>query len=173
MKSTKVNKWVEILKEKPFLIDNCDVVNKFKSDDWFNILIKQPLLIGQLNDFTKMSSDNWFKLLEKYPEIIKEYPKSSRDQLITKLITISNFSRMSFVKEADEKRLRKLLYKSNKENYKILIEEYVDKKYHDSKVLTDMINLYPDLKKLYTEKDLWMYVNTSKLNFTLEYEMLK
>ena len=173
MKNNKINEWVELLKEKPFLIDNCDVLDKFKSDDWFDILIKQPLLIEHFNDFAKMSSDNWLKLLEKYPEILNEYPKVLSYQVIAKLITVSNFPKISSVKEADEKRLRKLLYNSNKETYKILIKEYINKEYHEPVVLTEMILKYPDLKEFYTKNDLWMYVDTTKLDFKLNYEMLK
>ena len=36
-----------------------------------------------------------------------------------------------------------------------------------------MIAIYPDLKDLYTEKDLWKYVDFSKLSNNLKYAILK
>ncbi len=42
----------------------------------------------------------------------------------------------------------------------------------DKKVLTDMINIYSDLKEIYTEKNLWKYVDFNQLCENLEYRIL-
>ena len=52
------------------------------------------------------------------------------------------------------------------------MEKYI-KKYKDEEVLTNMIGIYPDLKEIYTKKDLWKYVDFSKLSDNIEYSMLK
>ena len=50
------------------------------------------------------------------------------------------------------------------------MKKYI-KKHKDPIILTNMIGIYPDLKDLYTKKNLWKYVDFSKLTNNLEYNI--
>ena len=143
-----VDDWVTILKKQPQLIEKCDKVNEISSLKWNLILYEKPELIEYCNK--KLKGDVIYKVLINHPNAIEKL----------------NIHDTNYEKDVEE-----IVYNS-KEYHKKAIEQYI-KKYHDIYVLTTMIYLYPDLKELYTEKDLWKYVDFNKLSDNLEYGILK
>ena len=190
--------WVDILRKQPKLIKYCDKIDEFDSYSWYLVLYKypelikycnnldtigviswnmilqsQPQLSDNCNKFDRIKGDDLYDLLEKQPELINKCKNTK---------TINRNKRIMLLKKhpilVDKIELRninkkhiEIIYNSREYHLKFM-KSYI--KYNkDSKVLTDMINLYPDLKKLYTKNDLWKYVDFSKLINNLEYSILK
>ena len=152
----KEDDWYKILEKQPNLIDKCDVLYKINNHYWDEILNNQPQLIDYYIKVIDEKSEKYrlsYDLLLRYPDYIEKLDKRIDYNLIT------------------EDFFNNLVYNSKKYQLKIM-EKYAER-FHSSKVLTNMINLYPDLKDLYTEKDLWKYVDFNQLTENLEYIILK
>lgn len=171
--------YIEILKEHPDLIEKCDkkILSDISAEDWVDILIKQPKLEKYCNKLDEFEENNIAKLLSKRPEFIKNYNILDVDYEFNDDIFINIFNsqpilieKINIEKIEDEDILETIIY--NSKEYRIkAIKKYI-KKYKDTTVLTNMIGIYPDLEKLYTEKDLWKYVNFKELTKSMEYAML-
>lgn len=170
--------WADILEKQPQFIDKCDKLNRISSYDWVHILKKQPNLINHY-DKIELNLLDWEHLIENHinikllidsgykyviDEIIKTYPLS----LLNKypyLIESTN------LEDFDRPRFNSILYNS-KEHRLNVIEKYI-KYFKDPEALTNMIAIYPDLKDFYTQKDLWKYVDFSKLTENKGYSILR
>ena len=173
--------WVEILKKQPQLIDKCDSIENFTVYNWSKILSKQSKLIAYCNKLDEISIYDWYVIILYHPEILNNskildiFNKKTTTLnitnilikhhcLIEKLIIKENI--FEFLSER-----KKLLYNSKKYHNEFM-KKYI-KYYKDSEILTNMIGIYPDLKDLYTEKNLWKYVDFNQLTDNLEYSILK
>ena len=164
--------WAEILNEQPQLINRCDKIKYIRQYKWVDILKNQPSLIDYCDKLDKFSNDDIFKLLNTNFELINKLEKPIDDTIKNKLLLLNpNLITELGYDNIDKYVLETVLY-NFKGHKNILIEKYIEK-YKDPEILTNMIAIYPDLKELYTKKDLWKYVDFSKLNNNLEYSILK
>ena len=139
--------WSEILRKQPHLIDRCDKIDKINIYNITYLLFDQPILIDY---FSKDLSPNYIvDLIEEYPYLIKKLKTNDIDKFD----------------------FEKILY-SSKEYHIEAMNKYT-KKFHDIELLTNMIGIYPDLKELYTKRNLWTYVDFTQLSDNLEYSILK
>ena len=197
LKELTVNNWYTILTNQPKLIDYCNKIDEFNTYTWYNILINQPKLIDYCNKIDEFSSYIWCLILKEQPKLIDYCDKidefngnnlyellMKQPQLIDKCkINIINRKYKiellntypSLLDKIDIKNIDsdciEILYNS-REHHLRLMKSYI-KKNKDKKVLTNMIGIYPDLKDLYTENNLWQYVDFNQLSDNLEYSILK
>ena len=172
IKNISVNNWIMILKKQPQLIDKCNILDNISYIQWNYILFEQPNLSKYCNKFTEFREDNWFDLLIRHPELIDKCDKNLDSKIIIKLIERHpKLIEKININDIDKFDFEKIIYRSDDYHIKAL-EKYTEK-YKDPEVLTNMIGIYPDLKELYTKKDLWKYVDFSKLTDNLEYSILK
>ena len=165
--------WSYILSKQPKLIKYCDKINELNSYNWINILTDQPQLADKCNKFDRFSSFDWYALLKKQPQLIdkcKDINIINRRYKIDLLTMYSNLIDKIHLNKIDNNCVE-ILYNSREHHLKFM-KSYI--KYNkNSKVLTDMINLYPDLKDLYTKNNLWKYVDFNQLTDNIEYRILK
>ena len=169
--------WCEILMEQPQLIHKCNKINDIPISsinshmDWGYILIAQPSLIKYC-DKNKLNNYSWDRILINHPDLLDECKikllKSTKTDLLTEYPYLIN---KIDIAELTENEFRLIIYDSREYHIKFM-EKYIEN-YHDSKVLTNMIGIYPDLKELYIKKDLWKYVDFTKLTENIEYSILK
>ena len=196
LKEFNTRNWYIILSKQPKLIDYCNKIDEFNGYNWYLILKKQPKLVKYCNKLDILP--NWIEILKEQPQLANYCNKfdefkgenlydllMKHPQLIDKCKNINNINRKYRIKLLnrypnllDKIRLNKIdndcvkiLYNS-RERHLRLMKSYI-KNNKDKKVLTDMINIYPDLKDLYTKNNLWKYVDFSKLTDNLEYSILK
>ena len=67
--------------------------------------------------------------------------------------------------------MENIVYNSTKHYIKAM-NKYIER-FNNNEFLTNMIGIYPDLKELYTEKNLWQYVDFNQLTESIEYSILK
>ena len=144
-----IYKWVELLRKQPKLAKYCDKFDKFGDYEWDCLLENQSELIEYYGNKNILSKDNKIKILIKHPSLLDKISIDFK-------ININSI---------------KILYNSKKHHLKLMKNYIVNNK--DKKVLTNMIGIYPDLKYLYTEKDLWKYVDFNQLSDNIEYSILK
>ena len=133
----------------------------------------QPQLAKYCSKFDEFTQYEWSILLLKHPELIEYYGNRNilkRSDKINLLLEHSRLIGKLHIKGIDVNFVR-ILYNSREHNAN-LMNIYI-KKYKDKEVLTNMIGIYPDLKKFYTKKDLWKYVDFNQLSNNLEYSILK
>ena len=151
-----LNDFVEILKYHPYLIDKRNSLDEisysfndyYKSSSWAVIIAAQPNLLKYCNS-DRLDSNSVEHILINQPKLIE---KLTLDHLY-------------------ESECKSILYNS-KNYHREAVKQYI-KNFHNSEVLTNMIGIYPDLKDLYTEKDLWKYVDFKELDNFNEYSILK
>ena len=150
-----VEDWCKLLSTYPNLINKCDKLYGLDGTDWVEILRQQPILL-----------DTFKEIINKRPTFkLSYYILNFKPELIEKLSEIIDFTSIT------ELNFNNLVYNSKK--YKIkFINKYIER-FHNSEVLTNMIGIYPDLKELYTKRDLWKYVDFNQLTDNLEYGILK
>ena len=139
--------WKVILERQPQLIDKCNKIDDFSSSDWYDLLNTQPKLIDKCKDTKIMTIGDRINLLKLHIELIGKMHIENLDDNL------------------------EILYNSKEHNVE-LMEKYI-KNNNNSEFLTNMIGIYPNLKTLYTKRDLWKYVDFSKLTDNLEYSILK
>ena len=168
----KTENWIKILEYQPHLVDKCDKLNNISRYTWARLLAKQPILLNHCDKLDKFDDGDWHHLLKARPELI-EYCNSDlnieikSNLLLLHPILIEKLSLNGLSKSEIES----ILYHSKEHRDKV-IEKYVEK-FHDIELLTNMIGIYPDLKDLYIKKDLWKYVDFSKLTNNIEYSILR
>ena len=165
--------WIEILKSQPQLIKYCNKIDNINTNNWSNILQYQPILANYCNKFDKFDEYNWYGLLKKQPQLIDKCNDVNiirRKYRIELLKMHPNLLDKIPIKSINKDCIE-IIYNS-KEHHLKYMKSYI-RKNKDKKVLTDMINLYSDLKDLYTKKNLWKYVDFNQLTENLEYSMLK
>ena len=169
--------WGHILKRQPYLIDKCNILNEIPAydnspTDWVSIISEQPKLIEYCKKINEFGSNNWENILKKQPQLVDKCNINLREVNLSNLLS----AQPSLIKKLDTDYLSDFLFKKaiyNSKEYRIkALEKYI-KKYKDSELLTNMIGIYPNLKDLYTEKDLWKYVDFNQLSDNLEYSILK
>ena len=172
LKKFNVYDFIELLKKYPILIDKCDKIKEIDCSNWSKILQKQPELIKYCDKIDDFNGDDWYELLFYQPQFINKCNKYINTYLREVLIK-NNFDLIDKIKIDDIQNydFKIIVYNSKKYRNKV-IKKYIEK-YKDPEVLTNMIGIYPDLKELYTKKDLWKYVDFSKLTDNLEYSILK
>ena len=154
---------------------------KFESDDWCKLLSKYPNLINKCDKLDEIDWCDWVELLNNQPKLLDVFKETMANKRVTFKLTyhilmfkpelIEKISEFIDFNSIPELNFNNLVYNSKK--YKVkFINKYIEK-FHNSEVLTNMIGIYPELKDLYTEKDLWKYVNFTKLNKFNEYSILK
>ena len=190
--------WVYIVSRQPKLIEYCNKINEFDSYSWYLVLSEQPELIKYCANLDKISAKSWnmilqcqpsladkcnkfdefvgndlYDLLEKQPNLIdkcKDTKIINRNKQIRLMKKYPNVINKMHLKSINKKNIE-ILYNS-KEHCVEYMKSYI-KKNNDSKVLTDMISIYPKLKDIYTKNNLWRYVVFNELTDNLEYAMLK
>ena len=163
---------VEIIQKHPNLINKYNIINKLKLSNWIDILKIQPKLFKYCNIFNEFTEYDWYKLLKNNPELIDKLNININSELKVNLLESqpSLINRLN-LNNINEENFKVILY-SSKEYYIKAVEKYIER-FKDREVLTNMVAIYPDLKKLYTKKDLWKYVNFNQLSNNLEYSILK
>ena len=165
-----LNDWLDILIAQPSLLDKCDVLDEF-GNSWTAILIHHPYLEKYCNSFDKFLANDWNCLINEYPKFISICNKFANEKVRTEILLESPMLIDKLITyDINQDNFNKILYKSKKYHKKV-INEYI-KYFKDSEVLTNMIGIYPELKELYTEKDLWKYVDFNKLNKFNAYKIL-
>ena len=172
-----VYQWGNILKKQPRFIDRCKILNKIPSYnssliDWVSIISEQPKLIDYCKKINEFNGLEWVTILKKQPQLVDKCDIDLYQSYLSDLL----FKQPSLIKKLNTNNLsdssfKKVVYNSKEYHIKA-IEKYT-KKYKDTELLTNMIAIYPDLKEIYIEKDLWKYVDFSKLTDNLEYAILK
>ncbi len=172
MNTLGVGNWSIILSKQPQLINLCNNVDNICENNWSCILSEQPNLEKYCNKFNTFDEDCWRFLLLEQPQFIDKCNKELSEEIKVDLlnkhpkliekINVDNINK--------EENFKVILYNS-KEYRNKCIEKYI-KKFNNKETLTNMIGIYPDLKDLYTENDLWKYVDFSKLNNFNEYRIL-
>ena len=191
--------WVSIISNKPYLLKHCKIIKKFKEEDWVNILVEQPSLIEKVNIIHDLSPENWVYLIKKRPQLTEycnkfdEFSNNNWYELLSAIPNLANKCHIALEEDEVIDLLIKypiLIKKLNIENigefnHKTETMMYNSKKYHidfmkkyteiftTPEILTNMIGIYPDLKGLYSERNLWKYVDFSKLTENIEYAILK
>ena len=166
--------WSFILEKQPKLIKYCNKLNEIPTEDMVNVLKEQPQLADKCNKFDNFNSFNWCELLMKQPQLIdkcKNINIIKRSHRIELLKMHPNLLDKVNIKNINNDCI-KILYNS-REHHLRLMKSYIKNNNKHKKVLTDMINIYPDLKDLYTKNNLWQYVDFNKLTDNLEYGILK
>ena len=165
-------RWIDILKKQPQFIDKCDKVEDIKTNEWSSILIEQPSLIKYCNKIDKISPYYWYRVIMHHPELINKNNidlSGYKVDIIRAHIELFKKFSLDDITKAD---LEQIIL-DTKTEYKIkFFKKYIEK-YRNQEFLTNMIGIYPDLKKLYTKNNLWKYVNFNKLTDNLEYGILK
>ena len=166
--------WYDLLRKQPQLIKYCNKIDELSSYNWCNILIDQPKLADKCNKFDEFNNSHWYDLLRKQPRLIDKCKDinimkiEEQINLLKKYPDLIDKLHLKYLNKIDDYCVE-ILYNS-REHHIEYMKKYIDK---DSKILTNMINLYPDLKEIYTEKDLWKYVDFNQLSNNLEYSILK
>ena len=165
--------WFDILSKQPKLIKYYDKIDELSSYNWCNILIDQPKLADKCNKFDEFNEYNWYNLLMNQPQLIdkcKDINIINRKNKIELLKMYPNLIDKIHLNKIDNACIE-IIYNSREYHLKFM-KSYI--KYNkDSKVLTDMIGIYQDLKDLYTKNDLWKYVDFNQLSDNIEYSILK
>ena len=164
---------IDLVRNKPELIEKLNInIEQFDRDDWCKILKLQPQLINRCNKIDKFSDYEWSNILYDQPKLIKYCNRQLNSKDIQSLLNIyPNLINNVNTNVITESEFEYIVYNSKDYNVKIM-EKYTER-FHDSEVLTNMIGIYPNLKDFYSEKDLWKYVDFSKLTENLEYVILK
>ena len=164
---------IDLVRNKPELIEKLNInIEQFDRDDWCKILKLQPQLINRCNKIDKFSDYEWSNILYDQPKLIKYCNRQLNSKDIQSLLNIyPNLINNVNTNVITESEFEYIVYNSKDYNVKI-IEKYTER-FHNSEVLTNMIGIYPNLKDFYSEKDLWKYVDFSKLTENLEYVILK
>ena len=172
LKNFNVNDWFELLKRHPSLIDKCDKIKEMHSSNWSKILQKQPQLIKYCDKIDNFNEDDWHGLLFYQPQFIDKC-NIDMSVYLREVLIENNFDLIDKIKNDDIESyyFEKIVYKSGEYRNKV-VDKYTEK-FHDEMLLTNMIGIYPDLKDLYTKKDLWKYVDFNQLTDNLEYTILK
>ena len=169
--------WANILIDQPKLIDKCNKINELNAlspDVWATMLIRNVELEKYCNKFDEFGYDFWYKLLTNKPQFIDKCKIPLTKSTRTLLLEINpELIEKIKIDDISEDIFKNIVYKSKKNHIKV-IEKYVEMfNNKDSTILTNMVGIYPDLKNLYTEKNLWQYVDFKQLSDNLEYSILK
>ena len=172
IKKIKHKDWVKILSKQPQLIDKCDKLYSMTSKEWFSMIMEQPILEKYNPRSYILNNNQWVKLINIHPQFIDKCNKTisayNRSKIIAKKPILINKIKFDDITKDD---FKNIIYNSGKYRIEVL-KKYI-KQYYDIEVLTNMINIYPDLKDFYSENDLWKYVDFNKLTNNLEYSILK
>ena len=166
-----IESWTLILRKQPKLIKYCNKINKLNCSNWRDILTDQPELADKCNKFDEFDSLDWCILLEIQPQFIYKCKDTNIINEKHKINLLRSqpglIDKIPFDKINDD--CIKILYNSREHHLKF-IKSYI-KNNKNPEVLTDMIGLYPDLKYLYSEYNLWKYIDFSQLTNNLEYRI--
>ena len=165
--------WCEILQKRPELISKCDKLHDIIHNEWRDILSKQPKLKQYCDKFNEFSEFDWFILLSKQPSLIDKckYSSFNEQNKINLLINQPSLIKYLNLDNITNRNINGVLYNSKEYRFET-VNKYIEL-HKDPEVLTNMIGIYPDLKDLYTENNLWKYVDFNKLSENLEYSILK